>query len=122
MSEQSDSNGLEVSFGERPDGAMVVRFRGRLDAAGVRAAWSQSRERITAGSPRRLVVDASGLSQCDGAGLGLFAELRRLMERLNGQGLGLDVLSMGMSGDFEAAIAEGATHVRVGTAIFGPRA
>ena len=51
-----------------------------------------------------------------------FAELRRLKERLNRQGLGLDVLSMGMSGDFEAAIAEGATHVRVGTAIFGPRA
>ena len=50
-----------------------------------------------------------------------FAELRRLMERLNRQGLGLDVLSMGMSGDFEAAITEGATHVRVGPAIFGPR-
>ncbi|WP_027283758.1 YggS family pyridoxal phosphate-dependent enzyme [Rubritepida flocculans] len=35
---------------------------------------------------------------------------------------GLSVLSMGMSGDFEAAIAEGATHVRVGSAIFGARA
>ncbi len=35
---------------------------------------------------------------------------------------GLDRLSMGMSGDFEAAIAAGATHVRVGSAIFGPRA
>jgi pyridoxal phosphate enzyme (YggS family) len=35
--------------------------------------------------------------------------------------LGLGVLSMGMSGDFEAAIAEGATHVRVGSAIFGSR-
>jgi pyridoxal phosphate enzyme (YggS family) len=35
--------------------------------------------------------------------------------------LGLSTLSMGMSGDFEAAIAEGATHVRVGTAIFGHR-
>jgi hypothetical protein len=35
--------------------------------------------------------------------------------------LGLAVVSMGMSGDFEAAIAEGATHVRVGSAIFGAR-
>ncbi len=35
--------------------------------------------------------------------------------------LGLDALSMGMSGDFEAAIAEGATHVRIGSAIFGSR-
>jgi uncharacterized pyridoxal phosphate-containing UPF0001 family protein len=34
---------------------------------------------------------------------------------------GLDGLSMGMSGDFEAAIAAGATHVRVGSAIFGAR-
>ncbi|RVT96889.1 YggS family pyridoxal phosphate-dependent enzyme [Rhodovarius crocodyli] len=38
-----------------------------------------------------------------------------------GAKLGLPILSMGMSGDFEAAIAEGATHVRVGTAIFGHR-
>jgi uncharacterized pyridoxal phosphate-containing UPF0001 family protein len=37
------------------------------------------------------------------------------------RGLPLDELSMGMSGDFEAAIAHGATIVRVGTAIFGPR-
>jgi uncharacterized pyridoxal phosphate-containing UPF0001 family protein len=36
--------------------------------------------------------------------------------------LGLAELSMGMSNDFEAAIAEGATLVRVGTALFGPRA
>jgi pyridoxal phosphate enzyme (YggS family) len=35
---------------------------------------------------------------------------------------GLPIVSMGMSGDFETAIAHGATHVRVGTAIFGPRA
>jgi len=50
-----------------------------------------------------------------------FAELRGLQERLVRRGHDLDVLSMGMSGDFELAIAEGATHVRVGTAIFGPR-
>ena len=34
---------------------------------------------------------------------------------------GLGIVSMGMSGDFETAIAHGATHVRVGTAIFGAR-
>jgi pyridoxal phosphate enzyme (YggS family) len=50
-----------------------------------------------------------------------FAELRRHFEALNAAGHRLDVLSMGMSGDFEAAIAEGATHVRVGTALFGAR-
>lgn len=50
-----------------------------------------------------------------------FAELRSLRDALNASGHRLDVLSMGMSGDFERAILEGATHVRVGTAIFGPR-
>lgn len=50
-----------------------------------------------------------------------FAELRRLLESLNAAGHRLDALSMGMSGDFEAAIAEGATHVRIGTALFGAR-
>jgi pyridoxal phosphate enzyme (YggS family) len=51
-----------------------------------------------------------------------FAQLRELRDRLNRQGLQLDTLSMGMSHDFAAAIAEGATMVRIGTAIFGDRA
>ena len=50
-----------------------------------------------------------------------FRELRRLYEALNAGGAALDTLSMGMSGDFEAAIEEGATIVRVGTALFGAR-
>ena len=47
--------------------------------------------------------------------------LRDLMDGLRGEGLALDTLSMGMSADLEAAIAEGATVVRVGSAIFGER-
>ncbi len=50
-----------------------------------------------------------------------FAELRGIFEELNATGAGLDTLSMGMSGDLEAAVLEGATLVRVGTALFGPR-
>ncbi|RMG56845.1 MAG: YggS family pyridoxal phosphate-dependent enzyme [Gammaproteobacteria bacterium] len=51
-----------------------------------------------------------------------FARLRHCLEDLQTRGFtGLDTLSMGMTGDLEAAIAEGATLVRVGTAIFGPR-
>jgi len=50
-----------------------------------------------------------------------FAQLRKLRDELNRQGLRLDTLSMGMSHDFPAAIAEGATIVRIGTAIFGGR-
>jgi PLP dependent protein len=48
-------------------------------------------------------------------------QLRELFERLRADGLELDTLSMGMSGDLEAAVLEGATIVRVGTAIFGAR-
>ena len=50
-----------------------------------------------------------------------FAAMRRALEELNAAGAGLDTLSMGMSGDFESAIAEGATIVRIGTALFGER-
>lgn len=50
-----------------------------------------------------------------------YARLRELQEKLVARGIPLDTLSMGMSDDLEAAIAEGATLVRVGTAIFGPR-
>lgn len=50
-----------------------------------------------------------------------FRRLRGAFEQLNKEGLSLDTLSMGMSHDLEAAIAEGATMVRVGTAIFGER-
>ena len=50
-----------------------------------------------------------------------FRELRELRDRLATKNIALETLSMGMSGDIEAAIAEGSTMVRVGTAIFGPR-
>ncbi|MTW01957.1 YggS family pyridoxal phosphate-dependent enzyme [Pseudoduganella ginsengisoli] len=50
-----------------------------------------------------------------------FARVRTLYDTLRAQGLALDTLSMGMSGDMRAAILEGATIVRVGSAIFGAR-
>ena len=51
----------------------------------------------------------------------LFAELADCAQELREQGMPLDTLSMGMSGDLEAAVAAGATCVRIGTAIFGER-
>jgi PLP dependent protein len=50
-----------------------------------------------------------------------FREARQVFDYMNERGFRLDTLSMGTSADFPAAIAEGATIVRVGTAIFGPR-
>lgn len=52
----------------------------------------------------------------------VFARLAALKDRINAEaGLAMDTLSMGMSGDLEAAVCEGATIVRIGTAVFGPR-
>ena len=58
--------------------------------------------------------DAAQVSAC-------FRQLRELRDRAIAQGYDLERLSMGMSGDFGLAIAEGATEVRIGTAIFGDR-
>lgn len=52
---------------------------------------------------------------------GYFRRLRGIRDELDRAGLELDTLSMGMTGDLEAAIAEGSTMLRVGTALFGPR-
>ena len=51
----------------------------------------------------------------------VFSECREQLERLNSKGHKLDQLSMGMTSDMQAAIAEGATQIRIGTAIFGKR-
>ena len=56
-----------------------------------------------------------------GDNLGVLTALRKLRDRLARPELPLQTLSMGMSADLEAAVAEGATIVRIGTAIFGPR-
>ena len=50
-----------------------------------------------------------------------FALVTSALNKLNAANYNLDTLSMGMSGDMDAAIAEGATIVRIGTAIFGTR-
>ena len=51
----------------------------------------------------------------------LFAGVCEQLRRLNQEGRALDVLSMGMSSDFVEAVAQGATHLRIGTALFGAR-
>jgi pyridoxal phosphate enzyme (YggS family) len=53
--------------------------------------------------------------------LAFFQQLADCQRKLQAEGLALDTLSMGMSADFEAAVAAGATWVRIGTAIFGER-
>jgi hypothetical protein len=68
-----------------------------------------------------MTIPAVSLSGDTAAARAPFRALRELFEDLRRQGLDLDTLSMGMSDDLEAAVAEGATIVRVGTALFGAR-
>ena len=56
-----------------------------------------------------------------GAPRAAYSSLSSLFDRLNREGMGLDILSMGMTADLETAVERGATLVRVGTGLFGPR-
>ncbi|MBO0688905.1 MAG: YggS family pyridoxal phosphate-dependent enzyme [Candidatus Dormibacteraeota bacterium] len=63
-----------------------------------------------------------GMGPVEGDPRPAFRELRALRERIEQRvGRGLPILSMGMSGDFETAVREGSTMVRLGTVLFGPR-
>jgi pyridoxal phosphate enzyme (YggS family) len=77
--------------------------------------------RATTKLPRLQLRGLMTLPPQSGAPAKWFAELAALRARLAQDGIVLDSLSMGMSADFEDAIAQGATLVRIGTALFGPR-
>jgi pyridoxal phosphate enzyme (YggS family) len=116
---------------QRPEGlaplqvCLQVNISGESSKSGVAPADAPALARAVAALPR---LKLRGLMAIPEPGADLEAQraphraLRELMAALNAEGLGLDTLSMGMSGDLEAAIAEGATWVRIGTAIFGARA
>ncbi len=125
-----DSERLAIELNRRADAAGIVQdvlVEVRLDPTGAKTgvdpegldALAECIEGLSALRLRGLMGMAPIVSDPDQA-RPHFAGLRAMLERLP---LGSrDILSMGMTGDFEAAIVEGATHVRVGTAIFGPRA
>ncbi|MFP5307721.1 MAG: YggS family pyridoxal phosphate-dependent enzyme [Gammaproteobacteria bacterium] len=77
--------------------------------------------RAVAGLPRLRLRGLMAIPAPDADARAAFRRLRELFESIQDQGLTLDTLSAGMSDDLEAAIAEGSTIVRVGTAIFGRR-
>lgn len=77
--------------------------------------------RAIAALPRLKLRGLMTLPPREGTPAHWFADLAALRNELESDGVALDVLSMGMSGDFEEAIAAGATHVRIGTALFGAR-
>ena len=102
-----------------------VNLSGETSKSGVAAEDAAALARTVAGLPRlrlRGLMAIPAPSREQAVQRARFRAVRELFERLRAQGLELDTLSMGMSDDMEAAIAEGATMVRVGTAIFGARA
>jgi pyridoxal phosphate enzyme (YggS family) len=114
----------------RPEGreplnvCLQVNISGEATKAGVSPAEALDVARQIRDLPALRLRGLMGMASATGqTGLqrAQFALLRRTRDELNAAGLGLDTLSMGMSQDFEAAIAEGATMVRIGTAIFGAR-
>lgn len=115
---------------QRPDGlpplqvCLQVNISGEASKSGLSPAEVPEVARAVAALPRLRLRGLMAIPEPAGD---LAAQrvphraLRELFEALRDQGLELDTLSMGMTGDLEAAILEGATIVRVGTAIFGRR-
>lgn len=103
VSQESSKSGLCVSTGleKLSELALAVAELPRLHLRGLMTIPAPSQEFTAQRQPFRV--------------------LREALSELNAKGLTLDTLSMGMSDDLEAAIAEGATIVRIGTAIFGAR-
>ncbi|MDX2094047.1 MAG: YggS family pyridoxal phosphate-dependent enzyme [Kofleriaceae bacterium] len=126
-----DSVELAQELAKRANGVLQpvllsVNLGGEETKGGVTAAQAEALARAVARVPG---VRLDGLmtmpppSDDPEASRPVFTQLRVLRDQLaDALGAPLPVLSMGMSGDFEVAIACGATHVRIGTAIFGERA
>jgi pyridoxal phosphate enzyme (YggS family) len=114
----------------RPEGAgdlnicIQVNISAEATKGGVAPAEAPALAREVAALPRLRLRGLMGMASASGREdeqRSQFARLRRSFDAIVEDGIALDALSMGMSQDLEAAIAEGATMVRVGTAIFGER-
>jgi hypothetical protein len=101
-----------------------VNISGEQSKSGVAPADALALARSTAALPRLTLRGLMGIAEETGdveQQRQQFRLLREIFDAARAAGLGVDTLSMGMSGDLDAAIAEGATMVRIGTALFGPR-
>ncbi len=120
-----DSVELAAELGKRAGGIqpvlLAVNVAGEATKGGVPEASAPDLARAIATTPGVRLDGLMTMPPPDEDPRRHFEALRALRDRLAGELGPLPVLSMGMSGDFAAAIACGATHVRIGTAIFGAR-
>jgi len=101
-----------------------VNISGETTKSGVPPEETLTLARAVAALPRLKLRGLMGIAEPTpvmGSRRGQFRVLRALFDACRAAGLPMDTLSMGMSDDLEAAVAEGATLVRIGTALFGPR-
>jgi PLP dependent protein len=101
-----------------------VNISGETAKSGVAPAGALALARLVAGMPRLQLRGLMGIAEETADGARQRAQFRVLADcaaACRAAGLPVDTLSMGMSADLEPAIAEGATLVRLGTAVFGPR-
>jgi len=102
---------------------LQVNVTGETAKAGLAPADALAMAPALSGVPVIGLMTIARMDASDEEARTTFRRLRELRDQLaQASGIGLEELSMGMSGDAEAAAAEGATLVRVGTALFGPRA
>jgi pyridoxal phosphate enzyme (YggS family) len=103
---------------------LQVNISGEATKSGVEAGDVEGLARAVVELPRLRLRGLMAIPEPDAEPerqRGPLAAMRALYERLRAHGLALDTLSMGMSADLEAAVLEGSTMVRIGTAIFGER-
>lgn len=119
--------GLSRGAAERPD-PLVVLVQVSLDPpdadagrSGVPPEEVPALADAVAQAPGLVLGGVMGVAPLGGEPAEAFARLRRVAERLQSDHPGADRISAGMSGDLEQAVAAGATHVRVGSAVLGPR-
>jgi pyridoxal phosphate enzyme (YggS family) len=116
---------LAAEEGREPRLLLQVNVTGEAAKAGMSPAEMLAAETVTAVRAGGVIglMTIAPMGAAENVARGAFGDLRRLRDKLmQAAGIELPELSMGMSADAEAAAAEGATLVRIGTALFGPRA
>jgi pyridoxal phosphate enzyme (YggS family) len=119
-----DSERLAEAIGRHaPNQGVLVEVNIAREPQRSGVAPEQALELVTAVSNLLDLQGLMGMAPAEGDPASAFNELRRLHDEAEQRvGKGLPILSMGMSGDFEAALAAGSTMLRLGQALFGPRA
>lgn len=96
-----NQSGVEISTDVSEDGVLTLTLQGRLDVHTTGGAWHEAMEAVQQASPAKVVVDASRVTYCDGAGIGLLVQLQRHQQQ---RGAELEV--RGLAPDFQSLLEQ----------------